>query len=316
MLDTLGTIYLRRENAKRAPASEEVVAAHTSMREQIERVLAETGLYHGTGRFTYKPQGSSKYDGVAPDEVVDVFSLLLEQGLRPQEDLFSELFTGEELSTISLTHLRMYARVYADLFEDENNPSIQYEHGSRAFWWQFLVGKMVLHFLTDPDYYKKVLRWYLKERWHADKQASVQKRLERMDQWQRTFRNDDKFKLGAGIGQNLMTLMCYGGSTIPDNHGVLIGIRAGAVTPVQVQQGYVRCFEIRAGHVIPPSDWTYVEAPQSRVSTVQAGIQAAGYDIPVFPMEVMEHHHAQMPLAQLSEKHLSASRPHLLDVSV
>lgn len=312
MLDTLGSIYLRRENAKRPSVTPEVVAEHARLKSQIDDVLAETGLFHGTGRMTYMPQGGSKYDGVDPDQTVDVFARLLEQGLRPQEDLFSELFTGEDVSTISLTNLRMYARVYADLFEDEENPSIQYEHGSRAFWWQFLVAKMVLHFLTDPDYYKKVARWYLKDCWQPEQKEIIAKRRGRMDQWQRTFRHDDKFKLGAGIGQNLMTLMCYGGSTIRDNHGLIIGIRAGAVTPVPVKQGYVRCFELRAAHAIPPSDWTYVEAPQSRLSTVEADIRAAGHDVPVFPMEVMEHHHAQMPLSILSEKHISASRPQLL----
>ncbi|MBU0981257.1 hypothetical protein KKC94_01045 [Patescibacteria group bacterium] len=311
MLETLGRIALEYEKGEMPSASPEVAKECERIKDKIDAVLEETEFFHGTGRFAYVPNGQSKYDGIEGDQVQDVFERLLKQGLKPHDDLFSDVFTGDESrKTVSMTNARMYARVYSDLYMDEQDDPLEYRYGSKAFWWLFFCARMGFHVALSPETHIRILKYNLWERWSREKLAADMKRYQKATQWQRTFRNDDRYKSGLGYKDNFMHLMCEAGSTISDNYGMIVGVRAGAVSPVFIKQGHIRCFEIRTDETVSPSDWTYVEAPESKVDEVKDALSEAGLnDLPVFSMEVMEYYHAQEPFDELTKKHVAAKYP-------
>lgn len=304
MLEAVSKCFLDWEHKRRVgdPAPE-LVRAYEERRDEIERVLADTELYHGTGRYRYLPKDGSKYNGiVSSEDGIHLLATVLEEGLRPQEDLFAEVFTGKDQPSISLTHLRMYARIYANLFEESGNGKLSYEYGSQSFWWQYLGLRMVLNMFTDPEWYSDWIaniKIRLFEKEESEHRLTRRKLLRsRMDGWQRTFRHDDKYD---GLPHHLM---CFGKSTIPENHGAIVGVAKGAVQPLPILHGYVRRYEVRSGQAVNPDQFTYLEVPEAVVEQTRALVADSSFpDLPVIPMELMELHHQQKPFASLTAPH-------------
>lgn len=312
MLDRLAGFVLDREQRHRGLSpTPELEEAHRSSRGRIETALAETELFHGTGRFRYAPVDGSKYNGIDPNKHVDVLERILTEGLRPQEDLFSEVFTGEPQPSVSLSPARMYARVYAKQFEAEEGETLQYEYGSQAFWWQYFAFRMALDMVTDPAWYGAWIQSGVNSLLQTEnykKRRSVLDRLHaRWDAWQRTFRSDDRYT------RRSMDLMCFGRSTIPENHGMIVGVKAEAVKPLAVLHGYVRRYEVRTGEPILPDQLSFLEVPMAVVERTRALVEASEVpDLPVFPMEAMELHHQGRPFDELTAAHPYRNEPELL----
>lgn len=296
VLDKLGTAYLRRSTQKSADrflALPHIAEQFADTRTQIGDVLADTQYHHGTGRLHYGLNGHSKYCGTVekPEDTLD--SLLID-GLRPQEDLFSEQFVNGDIPTISLTQRRMYARVYATLFREEGTvPS--FEYGSQAFWWKCFFWKMLMEALKDKAEWHRQIN-SMKLYWKRDPElmAKRKKFIERLKLWMSTFRNDDKFKNKAH------RLLTNGSSTIEGNYPLIVGIRYDVVQALPIDSKCVSAFETRTDQSIVPADWSCIEAPLDRIEEVRSSIQAHGYSIPVIPLEFVELLMREKPLSELT----------------
>ncbi|MEK9166868.1 MAG: hypothetical protein AAB836_01050 [Patescibacteria group bacterium] len=312
MLDALTELILRREHVKSGLVlNPELEKMYENSRAEIESVLNGTEFFHGTGRYRYLPKGNSKYDGVSDEEGVDILGTVLEDGLRPQEDLFSEVFTGEDKSTISLTHQRMYARVYASLFEEEDNGKLEYEYGSQAFWAKCFFSRIILDMFTDPKWYTawvKQLGSFINNHSNFKKRIAVSNKVSsRIDSWQKNTRNDDRYN------RLPMSLMCYGRSLIAGNHGMIIGTKPGAVKAVPILHGYVRRYEIRSDEPVTPDQFSYLEVPLSVIEETRDLVSDAGHpDLKILPMEIMERHHQNLPVKNLTTPHLYRNNPDLI----
>lgn len=258
-------------------------------RKQIAKLLEQTEYFHGTGRFLYSSNGNSKYEGVT-DAPHDTLNSLATDGLKPQNDLFADLFTGKEIPTISMTHLRNYARVYADLFSQEGT-GLGYEYGTRKFWWNYLLMKMFFDALTDPGHYRRT--W---QRRKEIKKFKMKKRnIYNPDKWASSFRNDSKYN------GSTMRLIQEGKSTITGNYPMIIGIRKGTIKPIPIISRAVRRYETRTDQTISPGQWSYIEVPLRKITETRETLSEVNgkIDIPIIPMEFVELLLSEKPFSEL-----------------
>lgn len=153
-LELAASIYLRSQDNKSAYLSDpQIEDLFHQTRPSVEEALADTEYFHGTGKVHYEHFGASKYEGTNPDMPVDTLPSFLKNGLNPKPDLFAQDFVGTADPSISLSQRRMYSRVYSDCFMPEGE-KLDYEYGSRQFWWLYFLAKMFLDGATDPEEYK------------------------------------------------------------------------------------------------------------------------------------------------------------------
>ncbi len=250
-------------------------------REKIISTLEKTEYYHGTGAYHYDFE-ETKYGGVLKGIRYSLENILSE-GLVPQRDYFNEIMqTGEE-KTISLSKNHPYARCYADLFNFENNPK-GYRLGSPYFWAFIVASAMMKHELSTFSFEK---RREIKEKrktieYHKKREKLVEHNIKMLNGWTRSFRKDGKYE-----GRNFIFAV-NDGSDIPDNFGVVIGIRKGAVSILPNRYEGIKLYEARTNQRIYPSDFSHIQAPLKDIRLVHEQMVKSNLNIPVFPIEFVE----------------------------
>jgi hypothetical protein len=250
-------------------------------REEIISTLENTEYYHGTGAYHYDFE-ETKYDGKLKGVKYSLDSILSE-GLVPQRDYFNEIMqTGEE-KTISLSKIQPYARCYADLFNFENN-SKGYRLGSPYFWGAIIASTMMKHELSTFSFEK---RREIKEKrktieYHKKREKLVEHNIKMLDGWTRSFRKDGKYE-----GRNFI-FSINDGSDIPNNFGIVIGIKKGAVSVLPNRYKGITLYEARTNQRIYSSDFSHVEAPLENIKSVHEQMIKLNLNIPIFPIEFVE----------------------------
>jgi len=185
----------------------------------IESLYSGVGSWHGTGRY--------KYDG---EKISDVLQGILDAGglVTHKEDW--DIKRGL-MQTISTARARSYARLYASLFFPPKKRSIK-ELVLRLIWscQFFLTSKWVAWQEYPPprphvlDPKKKLVAWTMKL---------------------------------AKRPQSFVRLFLWGGTDIPSNYPILIGIRKGAVQPTRGSR-FIDLHEDRSEKPIRITDFTHV----------------------------------------------------------
>ncbi|MBL7077055.1 MAG: hypothetical protein ISS31_06260 [Kiritimatiellae bacterium] len=287
-----------------APAKESFLAdpaareAFDAQKGRIAALQRCTAFWHGTGAFQYAARGS-KYGGVDHATVVNVLDSLMEQGLVPQDDLLSEQFDLEgHAASVSLTQRRLYAGVYAALYSHPDVP-VQYRYGHRAFWWLCFWESIIFHALGDWETVKKEVRIVVDKLFRSPRDLLAQhlRFRQRAWLWTRTIRKDEKYATPF-----LHRIMVGCTSDIPGNHPLLIGAKHGAFEAIPLWRP-AASYEARSAAPIPPSQWSCIEVPMSRVQSTKQALEKAGLDIPVVPIEFAELVCSNAPFDELTRPH-------------
>lgn len=274
-------------SSPRSRSKESFLAEHGSlfeqMRNEIERVLSNTEYFHGTGAKHYSNNGH-KYNGTDHTQVNDSLKSFLQDGILPQKDIFNEVFDGSS-GTISLTKLNPYARVYASLFLEEGN-NLEYEFGSRAFWWRYLLLKMVINSLTDTKFLTDKIRGSisrildLEER---ERYSNERRNRKKMTQnWTSSFRRDKKYaKRPIGVMEKAK-------SDIEGNFPIIFGVKPSTVETIPLSIRSAGMYESRTQHPILPEKFSHIQVPLRNLEEVQNRIAEVGLNLPVVPIEFAE----------------------------
>lgn len=253
------------------------------MRSDVERVLRGTEFFHGTGAKHYVNNGD-KYSGIDYSQANDSLGSFLQNGILPQKDIFNEVFDGSS-GTISLTKLNPYARVYASLFLEEGN-NLEYEFGSRAFWWRHLLFKMVINSLTDTEFIADKVRGSISRVLNSDKRERYseerKKRKEMIQKWTSSFRRDEKY------AKKPMGVMEKAKSDIKGNFPIIFGVKPNTVENIPLSIRSVGMYESRTKKPILPETFSHIQVPLRNFEEVQDRIDEAGLSLPVVPIEFTE----------------------------
>jgi hypothetical protein len=205
--------------------------------------MVETTLWHGTGRYKY-------HDG----EIVDILEGIIKSGgLVPNKDDW-DMKRGLS-QTISFARDYSYARLYASLFLPPKD---------RTF--KELVRRLVLS-----------ARFFLPSKWVAYNEYSpfqphiidVRKKLK---EWGR--------KLTTKPPRFFTILFLWGGTDIPDNHPVIIGVKSIVVRGTKGSR-FVDLYEERSEQKVSIADFTHIEVPQDKIIKITELLNEAGWNIPV-----------------------------------
>lgn len=277
------SLFLINLRSSLQPIPEEVKVAYEKYKPLISGVygndhLNDIYLYHGTGRYHYQANGEHKYDNFTNDRAIDILQAILTSGLQPQTDIW--LPTPARNATVSLTRQRFYARWYADR---HNFNSLDWSYGN-SFDWAFMY---VVKTIGDPmavPYIILLLRE--KSKRNLGLLGSAQK-------WVSDVRNDIQPRTDYSI-------VWKSKSTIPDNFGIVVGIKASDVNNYDLH--LLQRSERRTLQPIPAKNFAFLEAPLRYVDFVKGMATELGRpELIVLPMECVDLHMSKFPLKELTQ---------------
>ncbi len=235
--------------------------------DQYSASIKQAKYWHGTGWMQYDADG----------KVQNSFKeILAEGGLRPSHDVF-DISTGE-MSSVSCTNIRVYARIYADMHH-YNGAKKDTRLGEPFMWGYYFIASSALMAIH-----------------HMRLWANVKKR----------------HALGDGVKANMKGMWIkkvsqrkyislknffIKGSDIPDNFGVLIGIKC--IDRIVDTSPYISMYETRTGSTIPIGMWTHLEVPRSEIDKMTSILRQAEIEIPVYAIEDCEQYWSRMPFSSL-----------------
>lgn len=243
---------------------------------EIHQLHDQVAYWHGTGRYRYQEENGSKYTGVKYCTVADTLKDIFQEGLKPNYDLFNKRgwIESQDIShTLSLSPHRIYARLYAELFEYEKDV-IKYRDGSRKFHWK-KIGLTIL--LSDKELRKRIL----------DKTSDPEAIGKFIKVWASSFRKMDQYKIKKGRFKNFLEyykLISRGKSDIFGNYPIVIGIKKGAVRPIQLKYPGLAKFEIRTTQTINPSEFTHIEVPAEKIDETRKILMEYTSEVPIIAL--------------------------------
>lgn len=243
----------KRVEIQYSPSSE-LQKKYKAMRPMIAESYREAEEWHGTGRYRYGKDG----------QVIDLLEHIVTSGLSPQEDDWDG--TLGQTHSISLTQQRMYAGVYADMFQKKGD-ELQYRFHDYYYWGARFMRTIV----------KKKL-------WSILRHFPFKKFSKRSQQWPSKITNEPINPLDPLSAR----------SDIEGNYSILTGIKEGSWTPVPVAP-YVSIFEQRSSTTIPPTGLTHIEVPLKYVERTEAFLKEKESNIKVLPRELGEMYASELP---------------------
>lgn len=258
---------LQRDRLKALP--NELQVAYEKALPQIESLYAsKTFFWHGTGRYQYR-------DG----KVIDVLEEIINnQGLIPNRDTYDSLTGVANTSSFALS--RMYARIYSDMYLDENKKPV-YEYGSRFFWATKFIGETALKGIGEA----------LKDIGFNNIAKNPRGFMKRLKNNNRSWVN--KFRSDAHTNpKSIRKIFTDLQADISGDYPILIGVEQNAFQPNTTAE-YISKYERRTKDSVPQSKFTHIEVPLKKVSEVQQLLKARGVELPVIPIEVGERYCTQ-----------------------
>lgn len=266
-----------RLKPKKAP--EDISNLYLKYLALIESCYFKAGFWHGTGRFHYRLEGSSKYQGVDYSHVFDVLGAIVKsQGIIPEYDPIPEL-DPKHPNTVSLSKFRMYARLYAEMNQPKGE-ELGYTYGSDRFWF-YLGVPLQLIYKNPLQNLFLLISYYL----NKDEMNDFQN-------WIHSFKHSSKSFKATPL--NFYKLR----SDIDGNYGILIGIKKNSVKAVHYNPVLER-FETRTDQPILLSDITHLEVTLSKLEETQGFLDKHHLKIPLIPIELGDLYCSQFNLGDL-----------------
>lgn len=245
--------------------------------ERIDTLVKETKYWHGTGRYQYAKQGTSKYAGVSKKITFDVLAEIIhEGGLKPHYDPWAERYVKTPHS-ISLANQWGYGKMYAHYHLDEN-ASLQYEIAPISFWYRVII------WIQLTEHYCKFALGFLIWYTFSDalqKQGKV---------WLSAFRSDTEKRWPFW---KILTAQ----SDIPHNYSILFGVK-DCLTPLAIPK-ILRFMETRTDTLIAFGDITFVAVPYANVREMKQILIERGVPVPVLSLEFLEIYMRQYSLKEI-----------------
>lgn len=229
--------------------------------------LKQAKYWHGTGWMQYDADG----------KVQNTFkNTLLEGGLSPNHDVF-DVSTGE-MSSISCTNIRVYARIYADM-----HSYIGVKRNSRLgepFMWGY-------YFIVSSA----LMAVYHMRLWTNAKKRHIM---------------EDSAKANMkGIWINKVSHRKYislkdffvRGTDIPDNFGILIGLKN--IDDIIKTSPYISMHETRTSSALSIDTWSHLEVPRDYKDKMTNILRRAKIEIPVYAIEDCEQYWSRVSFSSL-----------------
>ncbi len=247
---------------------------------QITTLYARATHWHGTGRYHYRHQEDSRYQGLG-DDSVDILTEIIESGgLKPHQDPW--IYSGGK--TVSLATVRMHARGFARIHADEESIFV-YELGSVTYWFRLYVLLLLVWLFTNMRSQRVFIKGLFRPSFFQDIQS-----------WTRAIRKPDD--------KNLPSMSdIFGGyitaSDIAGNYPVLIGVVANPENLVDTIP-LTHKVEQRSLHKIILAQFTHIEVPLQYVATTEEILKEKSIFLPVIPLEFGDLYLANEPLDKLA----------------
>jgi hypothetical protein len=229
-------------------------------------------IYHGTGRYGlhYLNRDKSQPTG----KTHDVLRSILSEGLVPAKDHIARVALPIA-ETVSLTRERLYARVYGELFGQNNNgrSDLEYVFGDYTDWAKFFIEETRRQARTYAN-----ITWLPRIAWNMATRFSIAELRE--------IANVEHHKKRWYVNQN----------GIKGNYPCVLGLEGSAISPIKLPIG-LDAFEVRHGEVIPPDQIRFIETPENRIEETRRLVREAGLQTQILPMELCEVYSQQKALA-------------------
>lgn len=242
------------------PLSDEVKSYVEKNREYLKMLLSRRLLWHGTGRFHYKGDG-----------VEDVLrEIVKDEGIIPL--IVDPWFKGcgKGVKTISLSKIRVYSSIYAEIHRDENAPET-FRFGSR-FKWAWLIG--FSNFFAHP--FDVLL--------NAIKFSFDRKSVGELIKLEGKFRKASGIKRFWAFIPQLINMPRMT-SDIKGNYPILFAVKPDNYEIVSTGSGF-DFYEARVSSKIKLGDISHVEVPIQNVEETRRILQSR---VPVIPLEAVEY---------------------------
>jgi hypothetical protein len=253
--------------------------AYADLLPAIERCYRDAQYWHGTGRYHYRLQGSSRYDGTQA-EIDDIFASILRNGLLPHRDTWID-FGLENNESISLGTVRMFSRLFALAHQYEHSSGPAFELGDMRFWVK-LYSLLFLSLIASKAW---VAGWFAITLIRPSSYANTREWIGAIH------------KKHINIWADILKGRSQG-SDITGNYGILLGIRGlrDDVTSLPLP----RSVEVRTNNRILAEDFTHVEVPLEHVAETRALLDTLNLSLEVLPIEFVDLYLSDRPVRELA----------------
>lgn len=244
----------------------------------IGDIYANVWRWHGTGRYEHR-------DGCG---VTDILQRIADdKGLIPQPDTIDPI--AGPMESISTAYSRMYARPYADMHNDRNQPR-SFRYGKASTWGRYFMAPVPVEGFIEAKMWRRDVRArYLDDglkdlrRWRA--------KVNRTPATQTLYKALDE------------------GSDIGGNYPMMFGIQKGAFEEAHIART-LRRHESRSTTGVPLHLFTHIEVPDARIAETQQLLENNGVaGLPILPIELGEYYCSTFDFSDLvSGKPLLADR--------
>ncbi len=246
----------------------------------LKKYYGKVTYWHGTGRYHYQHAKNSRYDEKSSSVISDILqSVVKDKGLRPHFDPWITV-EGSYIKTVSVTHCRMHARLYADTHRYEKD-SIRYEFGSTKCWLFLLIKLVSFSILRHPT---KSARDFVKILFSKSS-------IEKGQTWVQAVRKEFVIKPWR------FWEAFEAKSDILENYPILLGIKDEIKT--LCVSPFMDKFEARTDHEIKFENFTHIEVPFDKIGEVEAFLLSEKISLPVIPIEFGEIYCSQFSLKDL-----------------
>jgi hypothetical protein len=232
--------------------------------QELSTLYREAPYWHGTGRYQYRN-----------GKVIDVLQTVMDEGdMRTNTDTM-DVVTGE-MESISTAPSRMYARIYADMHRDRDQP-LSYRFGSANFWASYFLAPMGVDGALELG--RKLLL--------PDKNKEL---VTALNQGIKGWRG----KINA-TPRNPKEFGFVEGSDIAGNYPILIGLDKDSLQEAPISRTIAR-HERRSSQNISLDGMTHLEVPLDYVEETHELVKDR---LHVTALELGEHYCAHFPFSEL-----------------
>ncbi len=233
----------------------------------LKELYKKVGYWHGTGRYHYKHLGEGRYNTINFEETIDILASIVDRGeISVHSEPWLKKIERIDISTVSHTPYRMYARLYACLHLCEKN-KLKYEFGSQKIWMSILKK---IQFSSSEFVYFLIFR--------AIPQLFNIKTYTHIKQFINSIRKPNSKKWNV-----LKSYLIK--SDIENNYPILIGIDKS----VSIMRNTVLSrLETRTDSAIVLEHITHIEVPLDNVQETEDFLKQRNVRIQVIPMEFGE----------------------------
>lgn len=227
----------------------ELEQKYLESRDQIKSIYQEVGLWHGMGRYRKKGDLDNLADIAEKGEIV------------PRLDHFD----SKPVQSISLTKLRPWASIYADMHEERGHNDLVFKDDRKTY-----VGRLTLTQFPNLVRHARTLRRNGKT--HARKwvESKIGEELSGPDARKRV-RN-----------------FAHERTIVQGDYSILVGVKHDAFTPLQTAK-YLQPTETRTDEPIKVDEITHIEVPLKFVEATKEILESHGLErLPVLPREFGE----------------------------